>query len=355
MEGRNRKGASPTIYDIAKAAGVSPVTVSRALNNMGYVHADTRQRIEAVMRELQYSPNRAARSLKSKRTGLLLLAIPDIRNPFYVDMINAVQIASNRRDYSMILFYTEGQEAGERKALHMLQQNYADGLILVDFHFSAERRRTIDQSAGPVVLCALHAADFGEQADNRFDSVCVDTRRGIREAVTHLIGQGCARVAYVGGQQALEVFRERFAGYCDALRDAGRFVNGDHVLWNDYTEQSGYEAGMRLLTRPERPDAVCAANDLLAMGVMRAAAELGLRMPEDLMVTGMDDIDAAVRATPSLCTVAIAQAQLGAEAAERVFARLQGDLAGAGTRHVLEPRLIVRGSAIREGGGQVHA
>ena len=145
MKNKKENANLPTIYDIAKVAGVSPGTVSRTLNNIGYIKEETRLNIERVMRELNYTPNRAARTLKTKKTGLILLAIPDTDNPFYVDLVKAVQQVVKNNDYSMILYYTEGKKNDEIKALKMLHENFADGMILISFDLTKEHYKEIER------------------------------------------------------------------------------------------------------------------------------------------------------------------------------------------------------------------
>ena len=161
MNAERNKKSSPTIYDIAKAAGVSPGTVSRTLNNVGYIKEETRQKIEKVMKDLNYIPNRAARTLKTKKTGLVFLAIPDTDNPFYVDMIKSVQDVVKYNGYSMVLYYTEGKKQDEIKALKMMHEHFADGMILVNFHFTDEHKKQIDRANCPIVLSGICVSDIG--------------------------------------------------------------------------------------------------------------------------------------------------------------------------------------------------
>jgi DNA-binding LacI/PurR family transcriptional regulator len=144
-----------TIYDIAKAAQVTPGTVSRTINNVGYIKKETRDKIEKVMKEKQFIPNRAARTLRTKKTGLVLLAIPDMDNPFYFDLIKAVQDVVKYNGCSLVLYYTEGKEDEEIKALKMMHENFADGMILINFHFTDEYRIEMQKIHSPLVLSGI--------------------------------------------------------------------------------------------------------------------------------------------------------------------------------------------------------
>ncbi|MCX7842012.1 MAG: LacI family transcriptional regulator [Clostridia bacterium] len=337
---------NPTIYDIAKAAGVSPGTVSRTLNNIGYIKDETRQKIEKAMKDLKYIPNRAARTLKTKKTGLVMMAIPDTDNPFYVDMVKAVQDVVKYNGYSMILYYTEGKKSDEIKVLKMLHEHYADGLILINLSFSKEHLKEIERINCPLVLSSMCVSTIGGREEDRFDYVGVDTRKGMYLAVKHLIMQGHTSIGYIGGVKELEVFTERYEGYCSAFIESGLKVREDLVFWKNYSETTGYEASKYFISMKERPTAVCAANDMLALGALRAFEDSGIKVPEDVALVGMDNIDTASRVKPKLTTVSIAQSEIGRTAAELIYKRLNGDEKGQSKKIIFEPRLIVRDSSI---------
>lgn len=339
-------GENLTIYDIAKAAGVSPGTVSRTLNHVGYIKDETRSRIEKVVREMKFTPNRAARTLKTKKTGLIFLAIPDTDNPFYIDLIKAVQNVAKFNAYSLVLYYTDGKVQDEIKALKMMHENFADGMILVTFHFDQEHLKEIGRINSPLVISGVSAAQLGGRENDRYDYVGVDTGKGMYAATKHLISQGHANIAYIGGVKDLEVFRERYSGYCNALIENGIKIKEDYIFWGNYSESSGYEAGKYFMGMKERPSAVCAANDLLALGAMSAFEDEGLRMPKDMAVVGMDNIDIGFRVKPRLSSVSIAQYEIGRTAAELLMDRLNGNGKRLSRRIIFEPRLVVRESSV---------
>lgn len=346
MNAQRKKKTVPTIYDIARAAGVSPGTVSRTLNNVGYIKDETRQKIEKVMKDLNYIPNRAARTLKTKKTGLIFLAIPDTDNPFYVDMIKSVQDVVKYNGYSMILYYTEGKKQDEIKALKMMHEHFADAIILVNFHFTDEHKKEIDRAHCPIVLSGICVSDIGGKETDRFDYVGVDTRKGMYMAVKHLAMQGHVNIAYIAGVKELQAFKERYEGYRSALIDSGLPLKDELIVWKDYSESSGYEAAIMFLNKHQRPTAVCAANDMLALGAIRAFEDNGLKVPDDISVVGMDNIDMASRVKPKLTSVSIAQAEIGRIAADIIFKRLSGEETGISKKVVLEPRLVVRESSV---------
>jgi len=338
---------SLTIYDIAKAAGVSPGTVSRTLNNVGYIKDETRSRIQKVVKEMKFTPNRAARTLKTKKTKLIFLAIPDTDNPFYIDLIKAVQNVAKFNGYSLVLYYTDGKVQDEIKALKMMHENFADGMILITFNFEQAHLKEIDRINCPLVISGISAALLGGGEADRFDYIGVDTGKGMYAAAKHLISQGHSSIAYIGGVKDLEVFEERYKGYCNALIESGLKVAEDFVFWGNYSESSGYEAVKHFMGLKERPSAVCAANDLLALGAISAFEDKGLRIPQDIAVVGMDNIDIDFRMKPKLSSVSIAQSEIGRAAAELLIDRLNGKEKGLSKRIIFEPRLVVRESSVR--------
>lgn len=346
MNNSDKPKQAATIYDIAKAAGVAPGTVSRTLNNIGYIKDETRQRVEAAVAGLKYTPNRAARTLKTKKTGLLLLAIPDMDNPFYADMIKSVQHVAKSHDYSLILYYTEGKASEEIKALKMLHEHYADGMILINFSYSTRHQKEIERINAPLVLSSISKSHFGGKENDRFDYVGVDAGKGVYLAVKHLAQQGHTCIAYIAGPKGVDLFQERYEGYLQALQECG--LNSDDALvsWSKYTESHGSSAVETFMSLREKPTAICCANDILALGALRAVQDLGLNVPQDISIVGMDNIDTTLKVRPMLSTVAIAQAEIGKTAADIIFSRLDGTEKRPSIKRIFEPRLIVRDSSI---------
>lgn len=334
-----------TIYDIAKAAGVAPGTVSRTVNNIGYIKDETRKRIEAAMAELKYTPNRAARTLKTKRTGLILLAIPYTDNPFYVDMIKAVQENVKNHGYSMILTYTEGKIEEEIRALKMLHEHYADGMILINFSFTPRHSREIERIHAPLVLSSISKSSIGGRVGDNFDYVGVDTEKAVLLSTRHLVQQGHSRIAYYAGLPSIELYQERLAGFKSALSEGGLPYREECILWGSYKDPKTFEMVCELMKKPDPPTAVVCANDMLALGAMLALQDAGYRVPEDVSLVGMDNIDTTLRVRPMLSTVAIAQAEIGRFASELLFRRLNREETGGSVKRIFEPRLIVRGSS----------
>ncbi|RAP77541.1 LacI family DNA-binding transcriptional regulator [Paenibacillus montanisoli] len=334
-----------TIYHIAERVGVSPSTVSRALSGRGYCGQKTKSRILAAAKEMNYAPVSAAQILKMRQTKKIIFAVPDICNPFYFDMINGINQVLEEHGYLMILFYTKHSLKEELKAIQNLKEKVADGMIMVSFNFNEENIEAINAVQAPVVLTNKYVSPEGE---DRFDYVYTDTYHGIKLGTEHLIAQGIERIGYIGGNSSEQTGYQRLCGFRDAMEKAGLPVLYDYVAESDYTENGGYTTAKFWLQRSELPQAIVAANDLLAIGVMKACEEAALRIPEDIAIVGMDNLDIASRVHPKLTSVSLVQEEIGRRSAQVLMDRLQGIPREEGEIKLM-PRLVVRHSSIRPG------
>lgn len=334
--------STSTIYHIAERLGISPSTVSRALSGKGYCSDKTRLRVLQAAKELNYAPDQAAKMLKTKKTGKILFAVPDICNPFYFDMINGINSVIEQYGYLLILFYTKHSLKEELRAIQNLRERIADGMIMVSFHFCDKNIGMINALNAPVVLTNKYESPSGE---DRFDYVYVDTYLAVKQATEHFLKQGMERIAFVGGDMKEQTGYERYCGYRDALLDAGLRPDDDLVCESNYTESGGYASGLALLGKKARPQAIVAANDLMAIGIMKACEEVGLRIPDDLALSGLDNLDISSRVYPKLTSVAMMQEEIGRNAAQILMDRLHGDLSERKKIRLL-PRLVVRESSV---------
>ncbi|MCM0650076.1 LacI family transcriptional regulator [Clostridium swellfunianum] len=333
-----------SIYEIAKKVGFSPSTVARALNGKGYVDERKREIILNAAKELNYAPSYAAKILKTKRTEKIIFAIPDICNPFYFDMINGANSVLEQYGYLMVLFYTKHNLNEELKVIQHLKEKYADGMIMVSFNFCHENIESINSSEAPVVLTNKYDS---VDSDDKFDYVYVDTYLGIKMATEHLLKQGHQRIAYVGGDMKEQTGSERFMGYRDAILDAGLKLESKYIFESNYTESGGYLCGKEILCLEQRPTAVVASNDLMAIGIINACDEAQVKIPDDIAIIGMDNTDIATRVSPKLSSVAMLQEEIGRNAAQILMDRLNGDV-GEKKRVKLFPRLVIRQSSVRQ-------
>jgi LacI family transcriptional regulator len=328
--------ARPTIYDVARLAGVSTATVSRALNGTGKIAPATGAAIAAAVRQLGYRPNTVARSLVTKSTQTIALLLPDIANPFYAELVSGIQKRALAAGWTMLLCTTEGDPEREEQYLSLLRAKQVDGVLVDGLLLPPERIGRFVREGLPMVCL-----------DRDIDStsvplVQVDNRLGARLATEHLLSIGHSRIAHVSGAPELRISGERVQGYRDALTTAGIEYEPALVTTGSFTEDGGWGAARTLLHTSDF-SAVFAANDLSALGVMNAIAESGRRIPDDVSVVGFDDVRLARFTTPPLTTIH----QPAFEIAQRAT-QLLLDLAEGRTvsqlLHLLEPRLVVRAS-----------
>lgn len=333
-----------TITDVARRAGVSSGTVSHALNNIGYVNEQTREKILKAVDELGYVPNRSGRILKTNRTGLIMMAIPDTSNEIYFDMIKAVQDVIKRSGYSMLLYYTDGQLAGEMKALQLLKERLVDGLFLVHFSFDKTLLEEADHAAGPVVLCSM-CNHLWVDRPHSFDTISVDVYQGIYAAVKHLAQMGHKQIGYLAGRSGIEVYQQRYRAYQDALRDCSLSFREDYVVWNDYSTVGGYNSGRILYQMRDRPTAICASNDQQAIGCWEAIRDMGGSVPGSVALTGMDNLE--ISKILNISSLNMREYTVGEEAAKLLMQRLAAKEDQPDFQNIyLRPELVVRESSL---------
>lgn len=331
-----------TQFEVARQAGVSQTTVSLVLNNAETpsLPAETREKVLDAIRALGYVPNNAARVLRSSRTLTLACVIPMITNPFYPTFVSGIQEEAEISGYEVITYNTNNSAEKENQIIHHLQQGRVDGVIGVFFHTHADDLVPLFENNIPVARLEVRKHTPG---DYPLDNLYVDNAAAARDANTFLIQRGCKHIAMITGFYGPREARRE--GYLQALAQAGEAFLPMIAEVNQYDEIGGAEGMRHLLEHPQKPDGIFAANDLMAIGAIKAAREAGLRVPEDIAVVGFDDIPAAVLVTPALTTIRQFQFELGREAARLVIERLSGK-APAGGRVVEMPyELIVRESA----------
>lgn len=334
-----------TIYDIARLANVSPGTASRALNGIGYVKEETLENVLAAAKKLSYSPNRAARTLKTKKTRLILLAIPDTSNPFFFDLIESFLIVVKQNNYSMILYYTNGRSDEEINVIKLLREHIADGIMLINFHYSKKFFEEVNRSNVPIVLSGLcDLKEVGGKEGDNFDYISIDSAKGIYLAVKHLLKQGHTRIAYIAGSKDMKVLVDRYEGYCTAMLEANIKPDDRMVFWDDYYAPCGFKAADYFLSLSERPTAICTPKDLWAVDLRTRLIENGVRVPQDIAIVGMDNIDIVSKL--DISTIAMGQSEIGRIGAEMIFNRINSQTSMKSIKTILEPRLVVRGSSI---------
>jgi len=331
--------ARPTIYDVARLAGVSTATVSRALNGTGQIATATRAAIDDAVAQLGYHPNTAARSLVTRSTQTIALLLPDITNPFYAALVSGIQERALEAGHTMLLCTTEGDPEREEQYLSLLRAKQVDGVLVDGLVLPPDRITRFVRDGLPIVCL-----------DRDIDStlvplVQVDNRLGARLATEHLLSLGHVRIAHVAGVPELGISEERIEGYRDAHRRAGVPLHPELLAVGSFTEEGGYEAARSLLATHEFT-AVFAANDLSALGVLSALAGAGRRVPDDVSVVGFDDLRLSRYMTPPLTTVHQPAGEIARHATELLLQLASGRTIER-MLHLLEPELVVRGSTQR--------
>ena len=329
-----------TIGHVARRAGVSSTTVSHVLSGKRPVGAATQERVLEAVRELGYRPNSVARSLRTRRSQMIAVIVPDITNPFYGVMTRGLADTLDDVGYRSYVCNTDGSSERERDFIEDALDRGVDGIVMAWIHMEPAEVEVIRRAHKPLVLLADNEEIAG------VDQVTVDDGAGARIATQHLIARGARRVAMISGPAGSS--RDRVKGYADALDAAG--IGYDPSLTRDggWLRDGGREAMLSLMAKDPRPDAVFCANDLMAIGAMDAARELGLRIPEDVALAGFDDIEAAALLTPPLTTVINPAYEIGEAAGRLILDRMvtgRGAVPeGASRRVVLPCRIAERQS-----------
>jgi LacI family transcriptional regulator len=323
-------GDQPTIYDVARAAGVAPSTVSRTFSRPGRVNSETAARIRQAAEELGYRTNPVARALSTARTQMIALVISDITNPFYFEIIRGAEHAAAQAGYTMVLSDTQESDRLERQALERAM-SAVEGIVIASSRMSDSAiRMTAKQK--PLMVLNRAVADV--------PSVVTDNPRGARRALEHLGELGHESITYVAGPEASYADGVRWRALLEASHELELRVRriGPYAP----TVAGGVEAVAALATSPTT--AVVAYNDQVAIGVMRGLRRLGVRLPRDVSIVGFDNILPADLVTPGLTTVAAPLHAMGTTAVTNLLAYIGGAKAGSRQPVVLPTRLVVRES-----------
>lgn len=326
-----------TLDDVAREAGVSTMTVSRVVNNTGRISDTTRRHVQAIITRLGYRPSRAARALVTRKTALLGVIVPDITNPYFSKIVQGIEDVATEAEYSVLLVNTNETLAREEAALTQLDDSTIDGLILCSSRLSEETLLPLLERQRCVVSvtrrlpehlasCVLPRHEFGYRAV---------------EAFRYLVQHGHERIGLVYlKRHFITTYEEDFIAH---LADVGIMCKEEWTIGCVPTWEAGYAASIELLTAQPHLTAIVAGNDLVALGTMRAAVELGRRIPDDLAVIGGDDILIAQQVTPPLTTFKAPRYEIGAMAARLLFQRMEGDMQYR--EYIYDEELVERGSA----------
>jgi LacI family transcriptional regulator len=336
-----------TISDVAKRAGVAPVTVSRVINNADNVSPATRERVQCAIEELGYVPSGVAQSLRSKRTRSLALVVPDITNAFWTTVARGVEDAAQSHDYSVLLCNTDENLAKQLRYLDVVVGQRVDGVIIAPYDSDRHNLGKLPDRNIPTVIIDRYIVGWD------VDTVTGDSVSGARALVQHLIRLGHERIAMITGAAETSTAADRVTGYHFALAEAGIPIDPHLIKFGEFRAESGEYLTYQVLDEEPRPTAIFAANNAIAMGVVDALEKCGLRTPQDVALVVFDDLPNTSHFFPFFTVVVQPAYDVGVNAAQLLFSRLDAE-ASLQPRHVVLPtRLIIRhscGSRMKENG-----
>ncbi len=332
------KNKRPTVKDVAREAGVSIATVSRALSDASDVKASTRKRIFDIVKRTGYRANQAASDLRRGRSRTLLVLVSEITNAFFSEFFKGIEEEARSRGYVLLIGDTSDDAENERVYSDMLLMNQAGGLILNTYGFPQDLwpADSQDYDGPPIVSCAGHK-------DIDIPVVRIDDALGGRLVGEHLISLGHRNIIQVCGPLQVNGFERRYFGFCQALKAAGLPIRDSENYQGQLSTEFGLETARLIAERDDRPTAVFVHNDETAIGLLHGLANLGIRVPEDMSVVGYDDMPYAAVFNPGLTTVHLPKRQWGRLACDKLIALLEDD-PGAREPTIIAPSLIARGS-----------
>lgn len=323
-----------TIKDVAKAARVSTATVSAVVNDSAYVSPDLRARVLSAIRELRYAPSLVARNLRRGRSQLIALAVADLSNPFYARMLVSAEAAVAAWGYSLVVFNSDEKPDTERRVLSRIRTLGCDGAVLVPVG-AANQYRPREFEDLPTVL--LGRSIEGESVD----TVTIDNGSAGRQATNYLLDLGHTRIGSITGPMQLSTGKGRLDGMLEAMAARGLAPRPGHVRSGEFREDTAYSVARDLLGQPARPSALYVANGVMALGVMRAIADLGLRCPEDISIASTDTVAGVGGLRPRLTRTEHPVADMTNEALRMLVDRIEDKFSGLPRNVVFQPALVV--------------
>lgn len=324
-----------TIREVALKAGVSVATVSRVLNKSDTVREQTKQKVEQAIRELNYEPSVLGRNLRNSQSKLLLILIPNISNPFYTKIIKGIEDTVIEKGYNILLCETNSNPKREAIYFNLVRNRLADGIISMDPTVDKEKLYKL-ASNYPIVQCS----EYDESGIIPY--VSINNELAAYHAVKHLIKLGNRKIALINFDEKFLYSRERYRGFVKALEEFEIPVNKDWVYHTDkLTFDSGQQAMRILLTQKEKPTAVFAVSDILAIGALKELNEQGLCVPQDLAIVGFDKISFSNMTNPTLTTVSQPMYKMGCLSAEMIIKKINGEKVNS---CMLEHELVIRDS-----------
>jgi LacI family transcriptional regulator len=326
-----------TIRDVAREAGVSTATVSRVFNNAAMVDEETRRRVRLAVRKMNYVPHPLGRGLSTRRTETVGMLLPDLLGEFFSEVIRGADEAAQRSGYHLLVSSSHNSREDFERTIRTMHGR-VDALLIMSPDIDAETLFAHLSVNHPIVLMNCRA----DRAS--YKSLTIDNYGGAVQVVRHILRHGHRRIAFLAGRRGNLDAEERLRGYCEAMKRSGTSVQEDLIFPGEFSENSGYDAARKILTCIPRPTAIIASNDSMALGVLGALREAGVRVPQEMALTGFDDIPLAAHLSPALTTVHLGIRELGVRAMEIALDLLQRRGVHLHQREVLSTSLRVRES-----------
>lgn len=324
--------------DVAQRAGVAPITVSRVINDSGYVSDEVRLRVQQAIDDLNYVPNRLGPSMRSKRSNTIALIVTDITNPFWTTIVRGVQDAAYKAGYHLFLCNSDESAEKELEYVELLLSRQVDGFLIAPAETHFKSLEVIQAQDKPIVLLDRRT----NNAD--IDIVRGDSERGAYILTNHLLDLKHQSIVLLNGSQSVSTSVDRAAGYSRAMADAG-LTDNIHVFWGEFTQDSGYLLAVEALQKESRPTAIIAANNFIAIGAIRVLDNFGLKIPDDISLVVFDGLPEAIAVRPFLTAVAQPAYEMGVLAANTLFEGLKHPTKTKSKNIILPFELKIRSSS----------
>jgi alanine racemase len=326
------------IQQVAKQAGVSVATVSRVLNSQNTVSAKTKMRVEEAIKKLNYEPSLLGRNLRTSESRLLLILIPTISNPFYLEIIKGIEQVAISQNYNILLCETDSNPEKENIYFDLVRKKMADGIISMDPAVNVETLKKLAENYA-IIQCSEYEEGTG------IPYVTIDNEEASYRAVKHLIQIGHKKIALMNSDEKYLFARQRKMGYKRALEENGITLKNEYII---PTQRLGFENGQqamkKILNLQDRPTALFAVSDLLAIGALKEINAAGLHVPNDIAVVGFDKIDFSNMTNPTLTTIAQPMKRMGSVAARMLIEKIKGEEVES---IILDHELVIRESTSR--------
>lgn len=326
------------IRDVAKEAGVSISTVSRVIQGASNVLPETRARIEEAIQRLDYHPNRLAQQFRTQQTRTILVIVPEIGNPFFADILKGIESVAGTNDYNILLADSHSNRGIETRCYDMLSQKLVDGIITFSIGIPKDELKQ---------LAAQHPIVIGIRyfSDSSVPNVTIDNLKAVKDITSYMLNLGHKNICYLAGPANVPIYEDRILGYKAALQERGIPIEPELIVNCPADIQGGYDAISSMLHDADRRfSAIVASGDIMAIGAMRALNDHGLKVPEDMAISGFDDIGFASLVTPSLTTVRQPKYQIGVRTMEKMLDLIAGK-ALVVNRDVMSYELVIRESS----------